>query len=210
MEFSPVTVAVEGPSDEAIARAVLRHAGLDAGTVFVRRGKAGVDKGLAGFNRAARFAPWLVLRDLDRDAPCAAELVRRLLPAPSALTCFRVAVRSAEAWLLADRQRMGEFLSIPPKLVPAHPDGLDDPKAELVNLARKSRKRAIRDDMVPAQGAIVKVGPAYVSRIIEFASERWGPGTAAAPSESLRRSLSSMEHLKHAITDPPSIGDDDA
>ena len=106
---------------------------------------------------------------------------------------FRIAVREAEAWLLADAVQMGKFLGVRQSLIPAQPDALPDPKQTLVNLARRSRRQAVKLDMVPAEGTNVRVGPAYVPRIIEYASQHWRPRVAAQRSESLRRTINSLK-----------------
>jgi hypothetical protein len=64
----------------------------------------------------------------------------------------------------------------------------------LVNLARRSRVRAIRDDIVPHLSA--RIGPAYNVRLSEFVVRSWRPRKAARYSESLARCLSSLESLK--------------
>jgi hypothetical protein len=197
MTTSPlvVTVAIEGPGDVPLVERLLETVGLDVGNVYVLGGKATLDRRLAGFNHAARHAQWLVLRDLDSDAACAPELKAELLPTPGAHMCFRIAVRAAEAWLLADRERIAPFLGIPRERVSAAPESLDDPKQAVVNLARRSRFRAIRADMVPATGTSARVGPGYTSRIVEFARDHWRPKVAARHSPSLAACVRSLERL---------------
>jgi hypothetical protein len=101
--------------------------------------------------------------------------------------CFRVAVRAVEAWLLADRESLAGFLRVSPSRVPPDPESLDEPKQAMVNLARQSRSRAVQEDMVPRPGSGRSVGPAYASRLIEFAQSTWRPEIAATRSDSLRR-----------------------
>jgi len=72
---------------------------------------------------------------------------------------------------------------------------VDNPKRELVNLARGSRLKAIREDMVPRPGSGRSEGPAYVSRLIEFASDSWRPSEARSRSESLQRCCQALEQL---------------
>jgi hypothetical protein len=86
--------------------------------------------------------------------------------------CFRVAVRETEAWLLADRERLARFLGISTSRIPLDPEAMDDPKSLMVDLARHSRRREIREDMIPRSGSGRNVGPAYVSRLIEFVAEK--------------------------------------
>jgi len=190
-----VTVAVEGDTDVPVAQRILELAGLDMGAVYIRYGKDSLDLGLAGFNRAARFAPWLVLRDLDRDAACAPELVHHLLRRPARLMRLRVAVKAMEAWLLADKEELSRFIRVPKARLPIEPERVRDPKQTLINLARTSKLRAIREDMVPAPGTSARVGPGYSARIIEFASTSWRPAVAADRSVSLRRCIESLQRL---------------
>jgi hypothetical protein len=106
---------------------------------------------------------------------------------------FRVAVRSLEAWLLADREEMSRFLDVSLSLLPLEPETLPHPKQALVELAKRSKKREIREDMVPVPGPGARVvGRGYSGRIIEFASERWSPQRAAKHSDSLHRCLQAL------------------
>jgi len=188
-----IPVVVEGDTDVPIARNLLGLVGLDVGTVYGLRGKHWLDQRLRAYNHAARFDRWFVLRDLNGDAPCAPQLLQNLLPAPTVGMCFRIAIRASEAWLLADRERISEFLSVPAGRIPGNPDNLQDPKREVVDLSRRSRRRAIREDMVPAPGTSSRVGPAYTARIIEFATTLWRPRVAAANSTSLSRCIAALE-----------------
>jgi hypothetical protein len=195
----PVTLAAEGVTDVPIAKRMLRSVGLELGPVHTTGGKARLDDRLRGFNRAAAYSPWLVLRDLDHDAPCAPTLAQRLLPGPSARMCFRIAVREGEAWLLADRERIAEYLAVGISRVPSNPDGLGDPKQTLIDLARQSRAASVRDDMIPEAGTTARVGPGYVARITEFSREYWRPLVAAQSSDSLARSLAALRRLDVAV-----------
>src|SRR5262245_66600073 len=98
-----VAGAVEGLVDEAVFRRLVRFVGARPGAVYGKNGKSDLLRRLSGFNEAARYAPWFVLVDLDRDADCAPPFRTSQLSKPSAAMCFRVAVRETEAWLLADR-----------------------------------------------------------------------------------------------------------
>ena len=109
---------------------------------------------------------------------------------------FRVAVRSVEAWLLADSKRFSEFLRVPEKAVPSAPDTLPDAKQTVVELARQSQSREIRKDLVPERGTSGKVGPAYTARLIEFSLRKWRPRIAARNSDSLSRCLASLGGLR--------------
>lgn len=194
----PVSGAVEGLVDRAVAGALLRHASLESGPVHVKGGKANLITRLEGYNAAARFSPWLVLIDLDRDEPCAAAFVARHLPNRATGMHMRVAVRQVESWLMADADGLCSFLSVPRSRVPDHPDACEDAKQEMVAVARRSRRRVVREEMLPRPRSGRAVGPAYSSRLIEFVNTRWRPSHAATRSESLNRSLERLRELARA------------
>jgi hypothetical protein len=182
-----VRIATEGTTDAAVARRLLRDAGLQPGVEYVKNGKGALDQSLRGFNIAARRSCWLVLRDLDEDAGCAPELRVRLLPSPEAHMRFHVPVHAVEAWLLADVEAMSAFLSISEKRVPRRPEDVARPKLAVVELARRSRKRSVRDAIVPEAGTTAQVGPGYVALMTEFAVTHWRPSVAERRSQSLAR-----------------------
>jgi hypothetical protein len=95
---------------------------------------------------------------------------------------------------------MAELLRISPNLLPRAPDGLPDPKRHLVDLARRSGDRAIRDGLVPTQGSGRPVGTAYNAILIDFITRSWRPPEAAMRSDSLRRCLAAMDRLREGAT----------
>jgi hypothetical protein len=190
--MATVSIAAEGRTDAPVLRRLLAAVGHQTAVIHGQRGKSAIDKNLPGYNNASRFAPWLVVRDLDADAQCAGVLVAELLPLPGAHMCFRVAVRAIEAWLMADSEALADYLRIRRNLVPASPDVLSQPRETLVALARRSPRRQIRDDMVPQAGLSRVTGPAYTSRIDEFATQHWRPSVAAGRSPSLKRSMARL------------------
>ena len=88
-----VTIVVEGVTDEPFIRRIVGDHKLQVSAVYGKRGKGDLDKKLPAFNNAARFhGSWLVVRDLDMDAPCAAALGgarRHLAPSPRERTRVR-------------------------------------------------------------------------------------------------------------------------
>lgn len=190
-----ITVAVEGTVDEAVARVLISGAGALLGPVHGREGKGKLQTRVQAYNRAARHSPWLVLIDLDRDAECAPPLRASWLPDPAPSMALRIAVRAVEAWLLADREQIADFLAVSHGLVPANPEALADPKRSLVELAGSSRRREIRQDFVPRLGSGRAVGPGYTTRTVEFASTHWRPEAAADRSPSLRRGIKAVQRL---------------
>lgn len=195
--FKPVVIlaAVEGDIDEAVVRKLVKHVGAELGSVYGKNGKAHLRARIGGFNNAARRGPWIVLVDLDRDADCAPPLRTEWLLNPASRLCFRVAVRQVEAWLLADAQSLAAHLRVPRSAMPGTPEDLDNPKREIVNLARRSRRGAIRADIVPRDASGRVVGPAYTSRLVEYVETSWRPEVAATRSDSLRRAIECLERL---------------
>jgi hypothetical protein len=190
-----VSGAVEGLADEAVLRRLIVEAGGEVGPIYGKAGKAHLLKQLGGYNRAAAVAPWVVLIDLDHDASCAPPFRTTCLAMPAGQMCLRVVVREIEAWLLADREHLAKYLGVSVALTPREPEGIADPKGVLVQLARRSRRRDIREDMVPRPGGGRQVGPAYSARLIEFVETRWRPGEAARHADSLRRCRERIQEL---------------
>jgi len=190
-----ISAAVEGIVDEAVLRRLIACAGGHLGPVHGKNGKPALRQKINGYNNAARHAPWVVLVDLNSDADCAPRLRHDWLPTPASQLCFRVAVRQVEAWLMADAETLAAFLGVRRHTIPANPEALPNAKAEMVNLARQSRWSAIRQDMVPRPGSGRAVGPAYPSRLIEYAEKHWRPEVAAQRAESLRRAIDCVRRL---------------
>ena len=176
--------------------------GIHMGAVFGRSGKPHLKAKIDGYNQAARFSPWIVLVDLDDDFECAPSLRAAWLPTPAEHMYLRVAVREIERWLLADRSGIAAFLSVPVRRIPRTVDDLDNPKQTLVDLARSSRSRAVREDMVPRPESGASIGPAYTSRMSEFVGKegrgRWQPTSGAQVSPSLSSCIRAMIELRGA------------
>jgi hypothetical protein len=204
--------AVEGPGDEAILRRLVEESGATLTAVHGMTGKDHLLKHLPGYNHAAHHSPWVVLVDLDLDDKCVGPFCSRHLPDPARLMCFRVVVRAAEAWLLADRATMSRFLGVNVALLPLNPDAEERPKRILADLAGRSRIRTIREDMAPRPGSGREVGPLYTARVIEFVREHWDPEHAAGTSDSLQRCINRLRALvqlppAESAPEPPSVGD---
>ncbi|MEW6378311.1 MAG: hypothetical protein AB1611_01755 [bacterium] len=158
-----IDIAVEDSLSEAVLRKVIDQSGRhwQVGTCHQRGGFGYLKQKIEGFNSAAKGKPFLVLTDLDR-ADCPIALIQEWLTVPRHPDLlFRVAVREVESWLLADRTGLAQFLGIQESLVPGDPDTIPDPKQCLISLARKSRYRALRSDIVPLPGSTAKQGRNY-------------------------------------------------
>ncbi len=190
-----IAAAVEGIVDEAVARRLIREAGGIPGPVYGKNGKQHLRQKINAYNHAARFAPWLVLVDLDTGASCAPSLRQNWLPVSAPWLCFRIAVPQVEAWLLADAESLAAYLGVAKRKIPDNPEALLDAKTAMVNLARDCQRRDIQQDMVPRPSSGRKVGPAYTSRLVEYVEDHWQPARAAQHADSLRRAIQCLQRL---------------
>ncbi|RIJ31125.1 hypothetical protein [Henriciella algicola] len=113
-------------------------------------------------------------------------------PVPPNL-CLRFAIHEVETWLICDRTNLANFLSVSPNVVPDLDDSVPDTKEVLLGVARKSRDRGVRDDMLPAANHSSAIGPAYNSRLTEFIQDHWDINEARGKSESLDRACRALE-----------------
>jgi hypothetical protein len=178
-------VATEDALSEAVARRLVAEAIGTASEEIeaVRKGGYGYLKNrLPVFCTIGRRRPVFVLTDLDK-ATCAPRLIARWMSGltHSPLLLFRVAVREIEAWLMADRPAMAEFLHISLAKIPRRPEAIQDPKQQLLTIARKA-PRALRNDLLPARGTPTSQGLGYNARLCEFVQESWSPDRAAENS----------------------------
>jgi len=191
-----ITAAVEGYPDEAVVRKLCDVTGLVISGIHIKRGKGNLDKNLNGYNNAARFSPWLVLRDLDHDAECAPKLCEKLLPSPASQMYFRIVVKEVEAWIMGDIIGCTQYFGIPKLKFPSNPETIEDPKAELISIIERFSSQEMKDEMVPFPGGTAKEGPAYASRIADFAQSLWSPLAASKLCDSLQRCLASLQSIK--------------
>jgi len=194
----PVLCAVEGKADEPIAARLLAEAGLSLDLVKIAGNKHQIDQKLPGWNDSAARRPWLVLRDLDHDDQdiCVPGLKSQLLDRPWQYgMCFRLVVRSIEAWLLADHEGFADYFGIRTHL-PDSVDELDYPKNELIEQCRNSTKRDIKQGIPPRAGSGRKLGPDYVALITDFSHGVWKPSRARTRSPSLDRALQDLDRLR--------------
>ena len=185
---------VEGALEVQIAQRLARHFDFEFRSITDKHGGDRFWKEAARFDRAARnVGPVLGLVDLE-GAVCPSHLIQsRLGWSPHPNFALRVAVRMSESWLLADSNGIARYLHVPVNKVPADPEAEVNPKQRVVNLARQSRSRAMRDKLVPtAEMRGVTVGREYLPTMSEFIRDHWDVGSAAAKAPSLRRALDAI------------------
>jgi len=113
--------------------------------------------------------------------------------------CFRVAVREAEAWLLADRDKIMEFLAVDDnaayrRIVGSSPDDIPDPKLALCQLAALSSNPNVVSDVRLTPSGSEAMG--YRLAMLEYARSYWRPKIATANSRSLRCAVRRLEQLR--------------
>jgi hypothetical protein len=144
-------------------------------------------------NQAKHVQPVLCIADTD--GQCAVKLLDSWLPTSAhAHFLLRLAVTEAESWLMADRDGFARELAVPLNKLPQRPDEEADPKRLLLTLARKSKKRLIRDELVSPTDPS-KPGSGYNLHLCAFARTHWNARCAAQTSPSLARAMRSLEKL---------------
>lgn len=187
-------VAVE----DGLSAAVMRRLIQTTGRKFVisrtinARGYGRLKADMAKFKSASHVMPHVVLTDLDQ-YPCPPALLKdwKAMALPPRLL-LRIAVREVEAWLLADREGIANFLSVAKNKVPQDPEAEADPKRTLINLARKSRRQRLAIELVPEMGSSASIGPLYNARLSEFVDTAWDVDRARTVAPSLDRTLSRL------------------
>ena len=195
--------AVEGHLDEVVIRRLLQDVGVKPKVFYGGKGKDHLKAKIPAYNKAARLFPWVVVIDLDQDDECAPPFVNTTIPDIADLMCFRVAVREIESWLIADCERIAAFLGVSASRIPRNPDSLADPKGTLVKIANHSRRRVIKESIVPRVEGKRKIGPGYNSILFEFIRDPvngWRPKVASKHSDSLARCIRCLKRLKEAAT----------
>lgn len=198
----PINLVVEDELSEQMLRTLLERCGnaYEVGTVYGNGGYGYLKSKLSSFNQAAKGMPYLMLTDLDT-RPCATQLiedwfgckVKDYSKRRNHNLLFFIAVREVEAWLLADRESFAAFLKIKVDHIPLQPDQIADPKKLVVDLARVSKNRRIREDIVPRTGSVMATGPDYNGRLREFTVEKWQLNAAETNSPSLRRAKAALK-----------------
>lgn len=193
----PLTVAFEDALHEALILKILGsfYGKYEVHRTYNEHGDSQLKRKIAAFNHAARRIPYLVLTDLDR-VPCPPQKISDWLPqgaAPNML--FRIAVREAEAWVLAHRTAVAELLGTQPNKIPGDVDQIADPKQFLINLARKSRKKLIRSGIPPKPSSTSSIGRDYNTILTHFVLKTWDPDVARVSSGSLRRMMDALDRF---------------
>jgi len=197
MTLVPISLVVEDTLGQVVLRRILREYRSDAlvGSCYGNRGYDYIKKRARAFNKAAKGLPLLMLADLEME--CAPAQIGTLLSGPRHPNLiFRVAIMEIESWILADRGGFSSFLGVAKRLIPQNVDVIVDPKKLVVNLARRCRRRSLREALVPAPASTAKVGPGYNGQLSSFVDSTWNISEASQNSPSLRRAVNAIVHFQ--------------
>lgn len=193
-----LTLLTEDLPSEVLAHRLLAHVDPDASFAqsLGRKGLGYIQSKLRGLNEAARGMKIVVIVDRDNEQNCPVRMIQNWLGNPRHQNLvIRLAEMEIESWIMADREAIANFIDVPLNRIPQNPDTINDPKQTLVNLARASRTRKVREEMCPAPGAHNIVGPAYNSALEMFVREKWRARHAIQHSPSLRRAENRIREL---------------
>lgn len=193
-----LTLLTEDLPSEVLAHRLLAYVDPDASfiTNLGRRGVGYIQSKLRSLNRAAAGLKIVAIADRDSIQNCPIQMIQVWLGGvchPNLVV--RIAEMEIESWIMADREAISGFLDVPINRIPQMPDAGNNPKQELVNIARLSRSRNTREEMCPAAGARNLVGPAYNSNLEIFIRSSWRPIHALRHSPSLRRAERRIREL---------------
>jgi len=91
---------------------------------------------------------------------------------------------------------LARFLGIREEKIPFDTDKIPDPKRFLIDIAKDSKNRDIRDAIVPRRGSTSNIGPDYNDRLSWFAANEWNLKRAVNYSESLKRAVKAINNFK--------------
>ncbi|MCL2093304.1 MAG: DUF4276 family protein [Treponema sp.] len=158
-------------------------------------GKGKIKKHINAYNEAARYTYFFVITDLDNDFECAPTLINDWLSSNKTTNfLFRIAVHEIESWLLADGDNLAKYFSISNKQIPRDPDIELDPKGIIISLAKRSRKREIREAIVPIDN-FASIGPEYNIKLQTFVRDFWDLGAARKRSPSLDKTIKALDRI---------------
>ncbi|SHG31747.1 hypothetical protein SAMN05444169_1797 [Bradyrhizobium erythrophlei] len=148
--------------------------------------------------------PVLVLRDLDRDAPCAPALVTTLLPQKNPQMLLRICVTSAESWLMADREAYAEFCGYRLAHIPQNPETVPNLKQLIQTLGENGTAAQLRRHFDKFKPSRVPMWGMLGDWHTQFAGTRWDPVRAAdsGRAPSLGRALERLRELASQSVSP--------
>jgi len=195
-----VNIVYEDVLSEMVMRKLLDffHQKYCVEAAYNKHGFAAIKRDLKSYNIAAKHTPFFVLTDLDQNE-CPPTLIKEWITFnkhPHLI--FRVAVQEIESWLLADREGFAALAAVVLKRIPTKPDDLHDAKAALFEIIKKSRKRELKEDILPRYEGD-RMGPNYNGCLSEFVIKYWDVTRAAKHSPSLKRAFDNLQKFQKHV-----------
>jgi hypothetical protein len=192
-----VDLLMEGKLETSVAKRLFNRLAIEVGTVVGEKGYNYLATKLPELNKNKRGAPFFVLMDFkDTGALCPSDAILDLVKSPhrNPNLLLRLAVQEIESWLMADREGLAQYLSIPLSKLPRFPDRVARPKSLLVRLGSGSKKKVVRDGFIPMASA--SQGPGYTGLMQLFVENHWNIERAKERSSSLQRCLRRLEEFR--------------
>ena len=180
--------------------------GFREGYPLVMRGESRIKKEFpASLKMASKGLYTISLVDLDvYDYPCPPSLVRDWLGIAKDAnivlppqTILRVATRTIEAWIMADRKKFARYFDLTESLLPAIPDDVLKPRHEFFEILRKKEHTSLRKKgwagMLPSKNS--HIGPKYNVIMCDFIERHWSPQRAEQNSPSLKRTMDRLRSM---------------
>ena len=196
----PLILIVEDPLSECVAKKILEQLDRNYQVISVLHwNKDKIRTKIKDINQSAGGSAYFVLTDQDIVARCPPKAIKELSQPIHSNLLYRFSVMEIESWVMAHREAVSPFLSIPLNRIPANVDTITDPKAHLTALAKKSKSSSIRKDIPPPDNSTSKVGPDYNGRLSEFVMTHWDMDIALQHSPSLKRTVERLRHFSPKV-----------
>ena len=203
-----ITLAVEDALSEFVAKrllsdylpgAAIRETLGHQGVGFLRRRMRDLNQIALLSESGSSFGLIWIHRRTVLEPTGLAQLIGELPHSTSLL--IRIAVMEVESWILADRRGIAGWLGVAASIVPTSSENLHDPKRTLVEIARRSRSRALREAIAPQSiRGTGRAGPAYNDSLGEFVTQHWNPEAARRNAPSLDRAIARIAGTCSALT----------
>jgi hypothetical protein len=192
----PVTLVYEDELSGACMNKLLGLFGCKY-VVYASYNKGGngyIKKNINAFINASKANPYIVLTDLDKYR-CPIDLKSDWIKTPiNTNFIFRVAVKEIESWLLSDKEGFAEYFGVSKKYLPIDAEQEEKPKRALIEIVRRSARKAYREDVVPCENA--RVGPNYNGRLSDFVLSCWNINRAINNNNSLLRAYNNLDRYE--------------
>ena len=154
-----------------------------------------IKRDILKYNNAAKNKPFLIITDLDKKE-CAISLIDDWFSntKKESELIFRVAVKEIDAWILADKKGIAKALNISSDIIPSEPEKIDNPKELLMQLAKKSKCRKIREEF-PPKDFFAHQGPLYNILLTDFVNNEWNLNEAKLHSRSLEKAYMAIKRF---------------